>query len=124
MVCGKRPFEGKSRTSLIAAIMSVPPTPIRDLKPLSPTSLQHIISKCLEKDPDERWQSAKDIADELRWIGSSTADPRRRSMRWLWAAAAIALLLVVLAAVALTWKKSPVAEAVHLELTPPPGWIF
>lgn len=97
MVTGKPAFEGKSRSSLIAAIVSQAPTPISQIQPLTPPSLEHVVIKCLEKEPDERWQSAHDIAQELRWIadaGSQTglARPvvaeRRRKQRWVIALAA------------------------------------
>lgn len=75
MATGKRAFEGASRASLIASIMSSHPRPISELQPLTPPGLDRLIRKCLAKDPDQRWQSAADIADELRWIseGGSSA---------------------------------------------------
>lgn len=69
MATGKRAFEGHSRASLIASIMSSQPRPISELQPMTPPALDRLIRKCLAKDPDARWQSAADIADELRWIG-------------------------------------------------------
>jgi serine/threonine protein kinase len=89
MVTGKKAFEGKSQASLIASIMSVDPPSIATLQPLAPTGLDRIIRKCLAKDPEERWQSAKDLADELSWIGraDSTAGmqaptPHVQPSRW------------------------------------------
>ena len=68
MATGARAFDGKTRTSLIAAIVDRDPVPITSFQPLTPPALEHVISKCLAKDPDDRWQSAHDIAEELRWI--------------------------------------------------------
>jgi predicted Ser/Thr protein kinase len=68
MVTGKPAFDGKSRSSLIAAIVERTPTPISQIHPLTPPAFEHVVMKCLEKEPDERWQSAHDIAQELRWI--------------------------------------------------------
>src|SRR6516164_7508704 len=68
MVTGKRAFEGKSRLSVASAILEKEPDPITSTKPLTPPALSHVIRKCLEKFPDERWQSASDLASELRWI--------------------------------------------------------
>ena len=90
MATGKRAFEGKSKTSLIAAIMSAEPKPMSQLQPLTPVALEHVVKKCLSKDPDDRWQNATDIAEELRWIsesGSQTgiSEPvtmRRRLRGW------------------------------------------
>ncbi|HEX9491929.1 MAG TPA: protein kinase, partial [Thermoanaerobaculia bacterium] len=69
MATGKRAFEGKTKTSLIAAILSGDPKPMTELQPLTPPGLEHVIKKCMSKDPEERWQSSSDVAEELRWIG-------------------------------------------------------
>ncbi len=65
---GKRAFEGASRASLIASIMTAQPRPINEIQPMTPPSLDRLIRKCLAKDPDARWQSAADCANELKWI--------------------------------------------------------
>jgi serine/threonine protein kinase len=72
MATGQRPFKGNSKPQLIAAILSSEPPPISALQPLLPSSLDHLIKKCLSKDPDERWQSARDVASELKWISEQT----------------------------------------------------
>ena len=71
MATGKRAFDGHSRASLIASIMASQPRPISELQPMTPPALDRLIRKCLAKDPDSRWQSAADVADELRWITES-----------------------------------------------------
>jgi eukaryotic-like serine/threonine-protein kinase len=71
MATGKRAFEGKSKTSLIAAILSTQPPSISSVQPVMPPALDHVVRRCLEKDPDDRWQSAHDVASELRWIGEA-----------------------------------------------------
>jgi serine/threonine-protein kinase len=68
MVTGQRAFQGESRASLIAAILSSDPRPITELQPMTPPLLDRVVKRCLKKEPDERWQSAADLADELRWI--------------------------------------------------------
>ena len=68
MVTGRKAFEGKSQASLIASIMSADPPPMAALQPVAPAALDRVVRKCLEKDPDDRWHSAKDLADELSWI--------------------------------------------------------
>jgi Tol biopolymer transport system component len=74
MTTGRRAFEGTTTTSLIAAIAKENPRPIAELQPLTPPAFAHVVEKCLEKDPDDRWQSAHDIASELTWV--STAVPQ------------------------------------------------
>jgi serine/threonine protein kinase len=83
MATGKRAFEGKSRASLIASILDREPVPVSALQPMTPPALEHVIRKCLEKDPDARWQNAQDVAEELRWISESRAEARseKRSLR-------------------------------------------
>ena len=71
MATGKPAFSGKSRASLIAAILTAEPQPIEVLQPMTPVGLGRIVRKCLAKDPDDRWQSASDLAAELKWIAES-----------------------------------------------------
>jgi eukaryotic-like serine/threonine-protein kinase len=100
---GQRAFEGKSQLSVASAILAKEPAPISTINPLAPRNLDHIIRRCLAKDPDDRWQSARDLALELKTISprdpssQSTALPitRRENLRevFAWSFAAIALLL-------------------------------
>ncbi len=105
MATGKRAFDGASRASLIASIMSSQPRPISELQPMTPPALDRLIRKCLAKDPESRWQSAADIADEIRWIadggsqfGAAIPIPARRRGRKR--AAGLALLVAACAALA------------------------
>ena len=86
MLTGKRAFEGKTLVSVAASILEREPAPVRTLQPLTPPSLERVIKKCLAKDPDERWQSAGDLASDLKWIaegGSSGTSlvPERSRIR-------------------------------------------
>ena len=72
MATGKRAFEGKSQASLISAIMGQQPAPLSAVAPLAPPALERIVVTALEKDPDERWQSAGDLRRELQWIAGSS----------------------------------------------------
>ena len=98
MGTGRRAFDGKTKTSLIAAIVSAQPTPISQIQPLTPPVFEHIVNRCLEKDPEDRWRSAKDVAEELKWISglgsqAGVAAPsitRRASReRFAWIAAVV-----------------------------------
>jgi eukaryotic-like serine/threonine-protein kinase len=100
MATGRRAFDGKTKTSIITAIVSREPTPISQVQPFTPPAFDHVVRKCLTKDPDDRWQSARDIASELRWIidsGSSAgvaglvAMRRKSRERVLWIVALIAV---------------------------------
>ncbi len=106
MTSGKRPFEGKTLVSVAAAILEKEPEPIRTLQPLTPPALERVIKKCLVKDPDARWQSAGDLASELKWISEGAAsdvsappsDLAKKSVLLPWAVAATALIAAVILA--------------------------
>ncbi|MFZ0276077.1 MAG: protein kinase [Candidatus Sulfotelmatobacter sp.] len=115
MLTGTRPFEGKSQISVASAILEKDPERISAIQPLTPPALEYVITACLAKNPEERIQTAHDVALQLKWIvGSSTVaslappkstdtEPNRRErMAWL-VAAALALLLV---AFGLWWLSS------------------
>jgi len=76
MATAKKAFEGKSNASLIAAILKEEPRPMRELQPMTPLLLEHMVKACLAKDPDDRPQSAHDLKLELDWIRepSGTSD--------------------------------------------------
>ena len=133
MATGKRAFDGKTKTSLIAAIVSATPRPVSQVQPLAPPALDHVISKCLAKDPEERWQSAHDVAEELRWIGeagsqagvaATVAGARRMQRRTILAIAALGWLLAIAAAIG-AWSLSrriEVAERpIRAQISPPAG---
>src|SRR5262245_2072489 len=72
MATGKKAFEGTSQASLIAAILKEQPKPFAQTQPLTPPSLERLVKTCLEKDPEDRWQSIHDVSSELRWISESS----------------------------------------------------
>jgi serine/threonine protein kinase len=107
MAAGRKAFEGDSQAGLIAAILDHDPPSLSQRQPLIPPALERLVKKCLAKDPDDRWQSARDIADELKWIGEEgsrigipapTIIRRRNRERaaWLTAAAALTGFLIML----------------------------
>jgi Tol biopolymer transport system component/predicted Ser/Thr protein kinase len=71
MATGRRPFEGKSQISVASAILEKDPAPIRQLQPLTPPAFERVVSTCLQKNPEERFQSARDIRLELQWIAEN-----------------------------------------------------
>jgi eukaryotic-like serine/threonine-protein kinase len=109
MLSGKRAFEGKTLVSVAAAILEKEPEPIRVVQPVTPPALERVIKKCLAKDPDARWQSAGDLASELKWIAeggaaSATETPQaasesRKTSLLPWAVAALAVLAAVALAI-------------------------
>ena len=63
---GFRPFESDSVIDTLHKIIHTAPPPIKDANPTAPIDLQRILRRCLAKDPDERYQSIKEVAIELR----------------------------------------------------------
>jgi eukaryotic-like serine/threonine-protein kinase len=71
MATGRRPFEERLATAMTDDILHKPPPPPGRLKPELSPRLEEIILKCLEKDPENRYQSAKEIAVDLRRLSPS-----------------------------------------------------
>ena len=65
MVTGQKAFQGKSYSSLVGAILSADPAPMV-VKPFTPSWLERLVRRCLAKDPEDRWQSMRDVVIELR----------------------------------------------------------
>jgi eukaryotic-like serine/threonine-protein kinase len=79
MATGQRAFIGKSKASLIAAILSSIPPPISSVHPLSPRALDRTVSTCMEKDPESRWQSAYDVKLQLTLLAEQLGQPDVRA---------------------------------------------
>src|SRR6202167_5303536 len=102
MVTGTRPFEGKSQISVASAILEKEPGPISAVQPLTPPAFEHIVSACLAKNPEDRFQTAHDVVLQLKWIarsGTQAVRPpekkgnNRELLSWL-IAGLLALLLI------------------------------
>ncbi len=105
MITGRAPFQGTNQAGLTAAILTHEPPPISSWIPTAPASLDRVVKKCLFKDHDERWQSAKDLASALRWSADdstarhSATGPgvNRGRHRTVTAIAAVAIAAAVIA---------------------------
>jgi eukaryotic-like serine/threonine-protein kinase len=112
MATGEKAFEGRSQASVIAAILDRDPPPISTRQTLAPAALDRVVATCLAKDPDDRWQTARDLGRALRWIAGGAADAGAKPMatpttasRTGWWLATAALAGGVLGA-ALVWQLS------------------
>jgi Tol biopolymer transport system component len=101
---------------LIASILTAEPQPISAIQPMTPVTFDRVVRTCLLKDPDERWQSAHDIAAELRWIGQPVADTKARRNAGAWIAGAIiAALLVATGIFGYLWRRATAAPSRRIE---------
>jgi len=127
MATGKRAFEGRTQASLIASIMKEEPRPITDVVPMTPPALDRLLRRLLAKDPDDRWQTARDLKAELAWIagvgaassgaiptsgafastvtGAPLTAPRRRSSVWIAAGLGLVLGALAVATVAVLARR-------------------
>jgi eukaryotic-like serine/threonine-protein kinase len=136
---GKKAFEGKSQASLIAAIIHVDPAPAPSLQPAITPGMGRLLKKCLAKDAGQRWQSARDLLDELRWIrdgGSADVRPapapddaagRSWWVRWSPSVAILSLVASIALAVAAfsLWRQPPpTTRSIRILMPAPEGKTF
>ena len=128
MVTGRRAFDGTTAATVIGAVLHLDPPPISTLQPQTPPALDRIVLRSLAKDPENRWQSAQDLAFDLKWIVDQPASPvtesrsRRRKASLLIGTACL-LVSLVAATAGLIYQRSGPAETVSIRLTfsPPQG---
>jgi TolB-like protein/predicted Ser/Thr protein kinase/thioredoxin-like negative regulator of GroEL len=98
MVTGRKAFPGTTQAEVMQALLSGPPPPVSQVRTDAPRSLDRIVDRCLASDPDERWQTARDLLSEVRWVAERRPGRRRTRRRRLMvamvgAAAAVALAI-------------------------------
>ena len=129
MLTGQRAFSGKSQLSVASSILEKEPTPISTLKPLTPPVLDHTIRRCLAKDPEERWQTARDLQMELKWIaeaGSRSGVPtpavshRKLRERLAWSTVVALMVGMLLLLFAIFRHRAPLSPATVQFLVSPP----
>ena len=127
MVTGRKAFEGKNQASLIAAILEHEPAPLAQNRPEGPPLLDHVLRRCLAKDPEERWQTMKDMARTLKWIEN---EPQRdipvveRLAPWkrlVWISSIV--LWALIAALLAVWRlrPGPTLPEMRVEISTPPS---
>src|SRR2546425_878660 len=124
MATGRKAFDGATQASVIAAILEREPEPMSRQQPLTPPALERLVGRCLMKDPDERWQTARDLLAELQWVShdssaSALTTPvgsavmkrghRRRAGSLVTAGAVVAMLALAGAGYIATMRRTPSA---------------
>ena len=132
MLTGRQAFEGKSQASVIAAILERSPEPLSNVLPIAPPLLSRIVTRCLAKEPDDRWQTAGDLKQALTWIAEEGApgdapptEPPSRARRGIhsrWIAAGVLAAVAVLATTAfvLVSPRRSAAERGAIQFVVPP----
>jgi Tol biopolymer transport system component len=132
MATGRRAFEGKSQIKVASAILEDQPQPVSSINAAAPVALERIVSTCLEKDPEARFQSARDIKLQLQWsaetIGRPAAERAAASLssntERAWMIASIALVVLLAVGAAFAWLQWPQPVALEANILPPEKTSF
>jgi serine/threonine-protein kinase len=121
MVTGQKAFQGKSYSTLVGAILATDPAPM-SVKPFTPSWLERLVKRCLQKDPEDRWQSMRDVVIELQTppqeVGQGHALPAQRMALRHWGAAGALAVALIVAGVLLynATRPAPLRPLVRLNL--------
>jgi len=131
MITGRRAFEGKSQLSVLTAILEKDPEPLATVQPSTPPALDYAIQTCLEKNPDNRFQTAHDMKLQLLWItktGSRAGVPAlmasRRNKNAFWLTALAVLAVAVIALATGWWQTRSPRQVIRATLLPLEGTQF
>lgn len=121
MLTGHKAFAGKDYSNLVAAILA------GDSRLLSPESfappwVERLVRRCLSQDPDDRYQSMRDVVLDLRSPPPDAQSAPTRLNRWLWVA--VSALVAALAVLSIPWKPQPPVRTERFEVQPPSGARF
>jgi Tol biopolymer transport system component/predicted Ser/Thr protein kinase len=128
MVSGRKAFEGKSQASVIVHILEHEPAPLSSLEPRLPRALDRIVTTCVAKDRQQRFQTVDDLRRNLTWVlesedlpSDATAIRATRARLWWGVAGLIAVFVVAAAAVEWTRTRetSPALTSVRFQISSP-----
>jgi Tol biopolymer transport system component len=129
MVTGRKAFAGTTSASLIGAILKDQPPPLSTVQPVTPAGLDRTVRRCLAKEPDARWQTARDLLEELKWIATegeraapaATTRVRRRA-RDVGIAVATAFIAAIVTIMAMRSLRpaAPEAFVTRFDVVTPP----
>jgi len=137
MAAGKRPFSGKSQISLASSILESDPESMTKLKPQTPPAFEHVITTCLQKNPEDRYLAAHDIKLELQFIArdkssavaaadgaAAPVSVSNKRERLGWVGAVVAAIVLSAAAVALFYHPTPSVQSIRAVIDPPEKTTF
>jgi eukaryotic-like serine/threonine-protein kinase len=128
LLTGRRAFDGPSAASVIAATLD---RPAPSVAAVAPPAVERVIQRCLAKDPDDRWQTARDLKAELEWIaggGATVAAAASKANRWReragWIAAALVFLVASFLLIRSADRASVPGDVVSFAVYPPEKGVF
>ncbi|HEY7179846.1 MAG TPA: protein kinase [Blastocatellia bacterium] len=148
MLAGRRPFEGATASDVMAAILIGEPTSLMEIDPQTPAHLWRIVRRCLEKEPERRFQSAGDLAfalaefnapsaatqgseaagvtrTQMRAAAPAPRHPGKRPGRWIIATLAAPLMLAAIVLAVFHLRERPEENlAVSFSFGLPDNWEF
>ena len=133
MITGQRPFTGDTQAAVLASLLKDQPPPMSQRQPATPRALERVVRRCMEKKPEDRWNSALDLKRTLELIDLEAppslatsasipiqAPPRKRRL-WLGIAAAV---IAIAGAAWWLWPKAAPARATRFQVTLPANVAF
>jgi serine/threonine protein kinase len=125
MLTGRRAYQADNAASLIAKVMQGPPLAAMAV---TPPALSRILNRCMATDPDERWQSARDLQTNLEWVAlglpeTAAAKPGITASRKWWTGAVAAVVLAAAVGAGIVYRLRPPAinRTVKFSVQPPEG---
>jgi len=124
LIAGTRPFTGKTQATLVASILRDTPRPLFEIDPRTPRGLAEVVRTCLEKDPEKRWQSARDVRHALRLMAAEPPPSiPARSVR-VWQGAAVLMAAIALGIGAWVFQPTTPGSAARVEAPGPENAIL
>ncbi|HEY3191510.1 MAG TPA: protein kinase, partial [Solirubrobacterales bacterium] len=125
MLTGRRTFKGESRVETMNAVLNGEPSPIVEANPQVPPLLERIVRRCLEKSPENRFQSARDLAFALEATQGSPRPPVPNAKRRIaWAVAVLAAVTAVITIVFLQRRDPEERRPLRTSILPPENTSF
>ncbi len=132
---GRKAFEADTQASLIGKIMSADAPRLPTQVAMATPALDRLLSRCLARSPEDRWQTARDLKAEIDWIAQGGGQPAaaaapapapgRKLLPWIAVTAALSVVAIALAGA--LWLRQPApaeSPTIRFEITPPEGVNF
>ena len=122
MLSGLRPFDGATASDVVAAVLTKDPEPLGQVAPAVPAGVQRVVTRCLEKQPGKRFQSASDLSFALQALAEPmaiSAPPRGSSIGRIASLGVVAAIIVALAIPAARHLRETSQPELRLQIVTP-----